>query len=1186
MNNRFLAALAIMLLIFSIFSVSSFPIKNEDDPKLTAPSNSLGSPIAPSTPNAPVTSSSSGPWLETNSHGGSWLDSFKGESGIDLTLASNINITSGNAEIDKIEPPFQVDPNTIALWHLDEGSGTMALDETPNNHDGTLGGDGLGTDLPTWTAGKFGTGLSFDGVDDYVLVPESDDFSISTTGELTVEFIVYTGSDITSRQEIISKGGQTTSAIHEWTIRLKNGKLSANFCDSIDWNIRREEVTVSANTWYYFTVVYTGYTKDDDIEIYRNCVESSTVANQVNYVYSNTVSDLGMGRIHVTKGWYYFAGIVDEIRISNIARKPCNNSAVLVSKPINITTNKHWDTLIINKTQPLNTNLNITILNASTNQPITSTPTYNGGGEFDISNIDPVMYPSIKLKAEFEPNCTARPVLHYWGVSWNATNAWRDSLFGGLKVNTQHQNLMNGDGEVWLATSPTSWYKYSGNPILTVGAIGGWEQPVVTNPSVVFNGTGYMMWYQGISGAPKWQIGLATSPDGVTWTKYSGNPVLTVGPSGSWDEIHVGIPRVLYDGNIYKMWYQGQGTSNDHLTGYATSTDGINWQKHPSNPVITPGGSSDWDGHYAGHPEIHYDGWTYQNWYTGLNQIGSGNAPYQIGYAASFDGINWVKYASNPILPATGWYIGNNHMSVIPEMGGYLGWYCKKFINGSQLDFCINHATSSDGINWINYPNNPALVKGSPGDWDDLHVGAPEVIFSGKQYYMYYRGKDSTCTQIGLAKSKFKTPGILNSTPITIPVNHTWDTLIFNKTVPNNTSLTLTIIDNSTNLAIMNYTNLTNSTINLKGLDSLTYPSIKLSAEFKSLDRKNTPILFDWSVNWTPIAQPNKPPIADAGLNQTVYENQQVMLNGNGSYDPDGSIVNWSWDVDVDGMFDLFGAVVNCTFNDDSINNVTLMVVDDQGANDTDWVVITVLNVNASIENVSVSNAYPRTIGYWKHQCKIEIPKGDHTGILPEFIDGVNANSSVFNTLSTKYDILDYLEPEDHSNMTAKAEQQLLALWLNVVSGKLGLNTPINLTNLTNATTVGAAITEIEQIILNSSSNRSELERAKDIADSINNGIGINSGTALYLWLSDPGSDDINLTIDWDDGSGNTTMIFYNNYPINTTDPYPSQFTGNAPVTIFTIISHNYSSSGTYKVTIKVQDDDRSGSEKTIIIII
>jgi hypothetical protein len=311
------------------------------------------------------------------------------------------------------------------------------------------------------------------------------------------------------------------------------------------------------------------------------------------------------------------------------------------------------------------------------------------------------------------------------------------------------------------------------------------------------------------------------------------------------------------------------------------------------------------------------------------------------------------------------------------------------------------------------------------------------------------------------------------------------------------------------------------------------------------------------------------------------------MLNGTSSYDSDGSIVNWSWDIDADGVFDLFGPFINYTYNDDSINNVTLMVFDDQGAFDTDNVVISVLNLNSTISdlNITIHKSHPRTIGYWKHQCNIDIPKNNHTGILPEFIAGVNSNSSVFNNLSSKYDILDYLEPEYHSNMTDKAKQQLLALWLNVVSGKITNKTPLNLTNLTTAPTVDLAIKEIESIILNLSSNRSELERVKDIADSINNGIGLLITAIMDIQISDPGSDDIYLTINWNDSSNNT-VIYFNNDPINTSDPYPSQFIGNTPMKIQTYLYHNYYSPGNYLISVWIRDDDNGITMITKMIMI
>jgi len=54
----------------------------------------------------------------------------------------------------------------IAHWKFDEGKGNIAYDSSGNGNNGTIS-----QWRPTWVHGKFGSALSFDGVDDYVEVP-------------------------------------------------------------------------------------------------------------------------------------------------------------------------------------------------------------------------------------------------------------------------------------------------------------------------------------------------------------------------------------------------------------------------------------------------------------------------------------------------------------------------------------------------------------------------------------------------------------------------------------------------------------------------------------------------------------------------------------------------------------------------------------------------------------------------------------------------------------------------------------------------------------------------------------------------------------------------------------------------------------------------------------------------------
>ncbi|MBI5619992.1 hypothetical protein HY950_03460 [Candidatus Gottesmanbacteria bacterium] len=93
----------------------------------------------------------------------------------------------------------------------------------------------------------------------------------------------------------------------------------------------------------------------------------------------------------------------------------------------------------------------------------------------------------------------------------------------------------------------------------------------------------YKMWYTTNNGSG-WKISLATSQNGVNWTPYSENPVLV--PTQPWEGSDTDGSTVLFDGTKYEIYYHGSGGLS-----YATSTDGIHWDKPADkNPVITPGG--------------------------------------------------------------------------------------------------------------------------------------------------------------------------------------------------------------------------------------------------------------------------------------------------------------------------------------------------------------------------------------------------------------------------------------------------------------------------------------------------------------------------------------------------------------------------------------------------------------------
>ncbi|MBC2694284.1 MAG: hypothetical protein HF982_03215 [Desulfobacteraceae bacterium] len=303
-----------------------------------------------------------------------------------------------------------------------------------------------------------------------------------------------------------------------------------------------------------------------------------------------------------------------------------------------------------------------------------------------------------------------------------------------------------------IAEGRTCWKKSDNNPVLDRGPNGNWDDYNVLNPAVLRGPAGYQMWYRGDDGS-NIRMGYATW-DGFSqeWDKLSkvGGPVLRLGPSGSWDDYYVYNVSVLYVAGIYHMWYSGYDGGHVRI-GYATSIDGIAWEKYDCNggPVLDLGTSGEWDDYHVCNPSVLYDGTTFHMWYAGCD-----GSYYRIGYATSTDGIKWDKHNGNggPVLDlgASGeWDDYSLYSScVLSTPSGYEMWYTG--YDGSNDR--IGYAESPDGYTWTKSYENPVLGLGAGGTWDDVHVLYPSVYRDPQgRAHMWYAGNDGSYYRIGHA---------------------------------------------------------------------------------------------------------------------------------------------------------------------------------------------------------------------------------------------------------------------------------------------------------------------------------------------------------------------------------------------------------------------------------------------------
>ena len=145
------------------------------------------------------------------------------------------------------------------------------------------------------------------------------------------------------------------------------------------------------------------------------------------------------------------------------------------------------------------------------------------------------------------------------------------------------------------------------------------------------------MWYAGGERYEPDAIGYATSPDGIKWQKHSANPIF-VG-QGGWEGRKIGPFTVRHVRDTYYAFYnamdeqdKGDGVGYSRI-GMARSSDGITqWERHPDNPLIDLGPRGSWDDHsvYRACPLLSENKWLV--WY---NAARSADRKEAIGFAES-----------------------------------------------------------------------------------------------------------------------------------------------------------------------------------------------------------------------------------------------------------------------------------------------------------------------------------------------------------------------------------------------------------------------------------------------------------------------------------------------------------------------------------------------------------------------
>jgi hypothetical protein len=124
----------------------------------------------------------------------------------------------------------------------------------------------------------------------------------------------------------------------------------------------------------------------------------------------------------------------------------------------------------------------------------------------------------------------------------------------------------NGQPVPWqvsLATGPDlySLRSHPASPVLRISQA--WETGALVYPYVLKEGDTWVLFYAAYwtgypGGKQATAIGMATSADGLRWSKSDANPVLTPTPDSAYDRTYNSSQCVLRDGDGYRMYYAGR----------------------------------------------------------------------------------------------------------------------------------------------------------------------------------------------------------------------------------------------------------------------------------------------------------------------------------------------------------------------------------------------------------------------------------------------------------------------------------------------------------------------------------------------------------------------------------------------------------------------------------------------------
>lgn len=240
-----------------------------------------------------------------------YIDDFKMYSTVLTAAEIKADYTSGTAKMGTNngtsvsfgKPSGYLSAGPVAYWKMDENTGTTAYDSSGNHLHGTF------TNGPTWNAGKFGSGVKFDGTNDEI---RSTSSSFEITSAITVQaWVKVANFNGVNDVQILNKtngsngyGLEIGFSSHVPKFRVGNGT---------SYNTISASTVILTDKWYFITGTQAA---DGTQKIYVNGILENTAT-----ITGSLTAAVGQNFSLGTRGGGdLLNGNLDEFKIYNYVR--------------------------------------------------------------------------------------------------------------------------------------------------------------------------------------------------------------------------------------------------------------------------------------------------------------------------------------------------------------------------------------------------------------------------------------------------------------------------------------------------------------------------------------------------------------------------------------------------------------------------------------------------------------------------------------------------------------------------------------------------------------------------------------------------------------------------------------------------------------------------------------------------